>query len=276
MQHVRKGLFIGVLVAITLGTVACGGGSSGQDAEADAEWASLMEAKQALDGKRQDLADLRQQALEAEIAAGEEAAEGAEEAEGEMVAEAIDYAAEIEALESEVEAETDTFTQRLVAFLNADPMIEGEPPSQRQIDALRIKSSEDMILAQEWIDKGGDYKRAIDIYTTALVYDPDNVDLQGALAAAEENRWMSEERFSAVENGMSQAQVRSMLGQANLHNVRTYDDKDVVAWFYPTAEGGEAAAVWFRPDEGGALKVYQAKFEAVDPKKMAEEGVEGG
>ena len=82
---------------------------------------------------------------------------------------------------------------------------------------------------------------------------------------------MSEERFMAVEKGMGEVEVRSLLGQANLHNIRKYDDKDVVAWFYPTAEGGEAAAVWFRPDDAGALRVYQIKFQAVDPKKLAEE-----
>jgi hypothetical protein len=270
MQRVRFGLLIGLLVAITLGTVACGGGSSGGSAEADAEWAWLTEAKQTLDSKRQELSDLRRQATEAEIA-GEEAAEsGAEEVEGEVISEAIDCEAEIAALEEEIAADTDAFTQRLVVFLNADPMIEGEPPTERQTAALRLKSSEDIILAQEWIDKGGDYKRAIDIYTTALGFDPDNEELRSALEAAELNRWMSEERFAAVEKGMGEAEVRSLLGQANLHNVRRYDDKDVVAWFYPTAEGGAAAAVWFRPDDSGALRVYQIKFQAVDPKKMAE------
>lgn len=276
MQRVRYGLLIGVMVALVLGAVACGGGSSGQNAAADAEWASLMEAKKALDGKRKEIADLRRQAVDAEIAESEAELEGAEEAADEMEEEVIDFQAEIAALEEEIAADTDTFTQRLVAFLNADPMIEGEPPTQRQIDALRIKSSEDMILAKEWIDKGGDYKRAIDIYNTALVYDPDNPELQAALAAAESNRWMSEEKFAAVQNGMGEAQVRSLLGQANLHNVRTYEDKNVVAWFYPTAEDGAAAAVWFRPDKSGALKVYQAKFEAVDPKKMAEEAAAEG
>ncbi len=273
MQRVRSGLLIGVLVTITLGTVACGGGSSGQSAEADAEWAWLTEAKQSLDGKRQELSDLRQQAMEAEIGAEEAAEVGAEEVEGEMATEEVDFEAEITALEDEIAADTDAFTQRLVMFLNADPMIEGEPPTERQVAALRLKSSEDIILAQEWIDKGGDYKRAIDIYMTALGFDPDNDDLKQALADAESNRWMTEERFAVVEKGMGEVEVRSLLGQANLHNIRKYDDKDVVAWFYPTAEGGAAAAVWFRPDDAGAMKVYQIKFEAVDPKKFVE--VEG-
>ncbi|MEJ2086506.1 MAG: hypothetical protein P8Y44_12650 [Acidobacteriota bacterium] len=282
MQRVSIGLLIGVLVVITLGAVACSGGSSSQDAAAEAEWAWLTETKQSLDSKRQELAKLRMQAAEAadELGTVEEMTAAVEEqggtgedqeAVGEIGEEIVDLDAKLETLEEEVAAETDEFTQRLVQFLNADPMIEGEPPTERQIDALRMKSSEDMILAQEWIEKGGDYKRAIEIYETALMFDPDNPELAAALEEAEANRWMAEERFATVTKGMTQAEVRSLLGQANLHNIRKYEDKGVEAWFYPTAEDGSAAAVWFQPDKSGKLTVYQVKFEAVDPKQLAEE-----
>ena len=277
MQRVSIGLLIGVLVVITLGAVGCSGGSSSQDAAADAEWAWLTETKQSLDKKRQELAELRRQAAEEQDELGtveELAAEVEEEGEAGLEAideEIVDLDARIEALEEELAAETDEFTQRLVQFLNADPMIEGEPPTERQIAALRMKSSEDMILAQEWIEKGGDYKRAIEIYETALMFDPDNPELAAALEEAEANRWMAEERFATVTKGMTQTEVRSLLGQANLHNIRKYEDKGVEAWFYPTADDGSAAAVWFQPDKSGKLTVYQVKFEAVDPKQMAEE-----
>jgi hypothetical protein len=250
MKRVRIGLLVGVLIAMTLATVACGGGSSSGNAEADAEWAWLNDTKQDLDSQRQELADLRQQSAEAEIAGEAAAEEGAEEVEGEMVAEEVDIEAQIATLDEEVAAKADEFTLRLVTFLNDDAPNEGEPPTERYVAALRLKSDEDIILAQEWIEKGGDYKRALDIYKTALVYDPDNADLQAAKAEAE---------------------VRMLLGQANLHNVRKYDDKNVVAWFYPTAEGGVAAAVWFQPDDDGVQRVYQIKFQAVDPKRLAEE-----
>jgi len=277
MQRVSIGLLIGVLVVITLGAVGCSGGSSSQDAAADAEWTWLTETKQSLDKKRQELAELRRQAAEEQDEVGtveEVAAEVEEEGEeglGTIEEEIDDLDARIDALEEELAAETDEFTQRLVQFLNADPMIEGEPPTERQIAALRMKSSEDMILAQEWIEKGGDYKRAIEIYETALMFDPDNPELAAALEEAQANRWMAEERFAMVTKGMTQAEVRSLLGQANLHNIRKYEDKGVEAWFYPTAEDGSAAAVWFQPDKSGTLTVYQVKFEAVDPKQLAEE-----
>ena len=152
-------------------------------------------------------------------------------------------------------------------------MIEGEPPSERQLAALHMKSDEDIALAKEWIDKGGDYKRAIDIYTNALRFDPGNEALEQALAEAEELRFMSAERFAAAKKGMTEAEVREALGQVNLHNIKTFPDGkvEVVAWFYPTADNGAAAAVWFR-DEKDAKKVYKLNYEEVKPKAAAEAG----
>ena len=185
---------------------------------------------------------------------------------------AEDLAAQLEQLEGEIESLTEEFGNRLVAYINADPMIEGEEPTEQQVQALRMKSGEDIILAQEWIEKGGDYKRAIEIISTALLYDADNPELQAALAKAEADRYMDQERWAAVEKGMTEDDVRQALGQVNLHNIREYPDKNVVAWFYPTAEDGSAAAVWFQPNKKTeVLEVYQIKFEAINPETAGEE-----
>jgi len=282
MHRTRTGYLVGAALAVVVLVVACGGGGPSKEEQLKAEeWAWLTDTKQTLDIKRQELADLVAQAeMEAaeateevteEVAEGaEEVAEGAEEV-GEAVAE-IDLGDQIEELGAEVEDLTETFSNRLVAFLNSDPMIEGEEPTESQINALRMKSSEDVILAQEWITRGGDYKRAIEIINTAMMFDEGNPELEAALADFEANRFMTEEKFAAAEKGMGEADIRRVLGQANLHNVREYPDKEVVAWFYPTAEDGKAAAVWFQPDkETGVLEVYQIKFEAIDPTQMAEE-----
>lgn len=275
MQRTRFGLMVGAALVVVL-LAACGGGGSAKEDQAKAEeWAWLTEAKQNLDSKRQELADLTVQAEREAVEVSEEVAEEVGEEAAEEVGEAVtevDLGTQITELEAEVETLTDEFSNRLVAFINADPMIEGEEPTESQMNALRMKSSEDVVLAQEWIVKGGDYKRAIEIINTALMFDADNPELQAALAEFEANRYMTEERFATAEKGMTEAQIRSVLGQVNLHNVREYPDKDVVAWFYPTAEGGKAAAVWFQPNEKtGILEVYQIKFEAIDPSQMAEE-----
>ena len=276
MQRTRTGYLVGAALVVVVLVAACGGGGPSKEEQAKAEeWAWLTETKQTLDAKRQEMADLTAQ-MEAEaMAAAEEEAEPAEEvAEGEegAVVEEVDLAAQMETLNGEVEAMTEEFSNRLVAFINADPMIEGEEPTESQINALRMKSSEDIILAQEWIVRGGDYKRAIEIINTAMMFDPGNPELEAALADFEANRYMTEEKFAAAEKGMTEADIRRVLGQVNLHNVREYPDKDVVAWFYPTAEDGSAAAVWFQPDKDtGVLEAYQIKFKAIDPSQMAEE-----
>lgn len=260
MQQTHRGFLVCAVLAVLALSVACGGGGAAKEDQAKTEeWAWLTETQQTLVSKRQELADLKAQV---EAVAEVEVAEGDPEA----AAATEDLAAQIEVLGGEVEALTEEFGNRLVGFINADPMIEGEPPTERQIEALRMKSGEDIILAEEWIERGGDYKRAIEIISTALLYDADNEELKAALARAEADRYMSEERWAAAKKGMTEDQIRKVLGQVNLHNIREYPDKDVVAWFYPTAEDGSAAAVWFQPNKkSGALEVYQIKFEAIKP-----------
>ncbi len=233
----------GLLLAALL--VGCGAPPGGADDLALAqEWAWLQEAKGALDARRVELAELQEQA-----AAPDATPEGVQR---------------LAQLDLEVGAQAEQFATRLVAFLNGDPMLEGVPPSERQMAAVRMKSAEDLILAQEWIDKGGDYKRALEIYDTALALDPDNTELQAARAAAALARLMSPERFARASLGMSQAQVRALLGAPNLNNIREFADRGVVAWFYPTSERGDAAGVWFEVDaESGLSRVYQVEYEAI-------------
>ncbi len=265
MQQTHRGLLVCAVVAALVLSVACGGGGAAKEDQAKLEeWTWLTDTQEELTAKRQELADLME---EQKAAAAAEPAEGEPaEGEAELADTGEDLEAQIERLGGEVEALTEEFGNRLVTYINADPMIEGEPPTEQQIQALRMKSGEDIILAEEWIEKGGDYKRAIEILSTALLYDEDNPDLQAALERAEADRYMSEERWAAVKKGMSEDEVREALGQVNLHNVREYPDKNVVAWFYPTAEDGSAAAVWFQPNKKTeALEVYQIKFEAISP-----------
>lgn len=270
MQWTRSAVLV-CLVALVM--VACGpAGPSELELEQEAEWASLQEVKQALEEQRQKLADLRQQVAEAPAEAEGEEAEGEEGVEGEGEAEPMPTADDVAALETEISGKAEDFGGRLVSFLNNDPMIEGEPPTERQLAALHMKSTEDIALAQEWIDKGGDYKRAIDIYNNALRFDPGNEAVEAALALATENRYMSAERFEAAKKGMSEAEVRAALGQVNLHNIKPFPDRKVIAWFYPTADNGAAAAVWFREEKDGSNTVYGLNYEEVKPKDQQQAG----
>ena len=267
MRLVRRLSLVYLAVVVVLSIGACGTGEPEVDEAREAEWASLVEAKGQLDALREEKAELEamiETAAGAEDEEGEDAAEG-DEAAGDA-ATPEEMASQVASMEEEIVASADAFMEGLVAYLNADPMIEGEEPTERQIAALRMKSSEDMVLAQEYIDKGGDYQRAITIYQNSLMVDPDNEDLKAALEQAMTDRYMSEERFALAKKGMTQDEIRAVLGQVNLYNIREYEDRGVTAWFYPTAEGGYAAAVWFRENKrSGELEAYQLKYDAVSP-----------
>jgi len=228
------------------------------------EMASLRQEKEALEALRAQKQQIAQQ-LESASAEQPAAEEGSEAPTAE------DLQTQLTQLETNLETQAGDFYQHVVEFINSDPPVEGEPRTEIQNEAITLKSDEDMLLAQEYIDKGGDYRRAISIYQDALRVDPDNAKLQQALAQAEEMRWMTQERFSQVKKGMTEAQVRELLGQPNLFNVRDYEDKGVTAWFYPKDEAGAAAAVWFR---GKDKKVYRVNFNELEG-KGEEQGSEG-
>lgn len=232
-------VWIGGLAIAALTLLACGGEAAEQAASAEArkaEWTWLEGAKQGLDGKRAQLASLQAQA-----AAG------------------ADVAAQVEALHKEVDAAEDELGGRLAAYINGDPPLMGEPLKPEQLAAMRMKASEDIVIAKEFIVLGGDYRKAIEIYQGLLRVDPENGEVKAALAEAEANRYMTEERFAAAKKGMTMDEVRAALGTPYLRNVKEYPEKKVTAWFYPTNEAGDAAGVWFNEEK----QVYQVAFAAV-------------
>jgi tetratricopeptide (TPR) repeat protein len=131
-----------------------------------------------------------------------------------------------------------------------------------------MKSDEDILLAREYIEEGGDYRRAIEIYETALAADPDNARLKQELEATKARRYMTAARFGQVKEGMTQDEVRRLLGSPNLQDVRVYPDRGVTAWFYPKDASGAAAAVWFQKKAAAAgmiAEVYLLDFDAIQP-----------
>lgn len=222
---------------------ACGGGE-----KSEGNLAAKAEARKAewtwLENAHKELQEMRAQV--ATLAANPETA------------------AQVEGVQQQIDAKTDELGRRLVQYINDDPPIQGEAMKPEQLAAFRLKSAEDMVVAAEFIDKGGDYRRALDIYRAALAVDPDNAELKGALDKAESMRLVTPERFALVKKGMTQDEVRQVLGQVYLRNVKEYPEKNIVSWFYPTADDGHAAAVYFSK-KGDKVQVYQATFDAVKP-----------
>jgi len=210
----------------------------GRAVAADAEWAWLQTAKKTLDSRRAELA------LARKGGAGPGVADTATR-------------------EKEVAALADELGRRLIDFINADPPVEGERLSGRRLAAVRMKSDEDIAVAREFIDRGGDFQRAIEIYEAALEVDPDNPLLQQALDSARASRYMTAERFAQVKKGMTLDEVKALVGQPNLRDVREFPDRGILAWFFTRDAEGRAAAVWFAKEKG-TFTVYMADFHAIE------------
>jgi tetratricopeptide (TPR) repeat protein len=276
------------LVLFTLFTsvalvLACGPSEeeAATTARAD-EWAAIQSDRAALTDLRAQLEAARERteaAGEAPAAAASQGAPpaadvqaGAPEAPETAAPPQAPETAEEQQLQTKVDEATDRFLERLVTFINENAGFQGEAPPPEVAEAIRTKSAEDLLLAKEYIERGGDYAKAIDILESAKVVDPGNPDLEAALAEAQRFRYMDEERFSRVEKGMTESEVRRELGQVKHQNVRQYEDGKVIAWFYPK-EGGAAAAIFFRPKDDELL-VYDTNFNAVE--SAAERAGEAG
>ncbi|MFL6197710.1 MAG: hypothetical protein ACJ76J_00900 [Thermoanaerobaculia bacterium] len=219
-----------------------------QDEVAVAQWDWLEQTKQRLDAQRARLAQLEAARL------------------GEKTRPSAPPSEELARLRKEVDDLAAELNRRLVEYVNANASAAsgGETPGERQLAAIRMKSDEDIRLAREYIEEGGDYRRAIEIYETALAADPDNPRLRAELETARARRYVTRERFALVREGMTQDEIRRLLGPPNLLDVRDYPERGVTAWFYPKDASGAAAAVWFRKGEPSP-EAYLLDFDAIQP-----------
>lgn len=169
----------------------------------------------------------------------------------------------------EVASRAAEYHRRLERFVETHGPEPGQPASGEERAALHMRSDEEVRAARQFIARAGDYRRAIEICRSALELDPGYPPLERLLAAAEADRYVTPERFAKVKPGMTADAVRALLGPPNRHNVRDYPERRLVAWFYPKDETGAAAAVWFQRLTTGPGLVFQADFDAVDPRREA-------
>ncbi len=264
MRRGRQLFALPVVALALLAVLGCGATDEvdEQAAKAAEDWAWLQQAKTEMDGKRAELMELQGQ-----IAAGPEE-EGESPGEGEGAEAAApppspeELATQAEALQQEVYGLADTFGARLAQFINDQGISVGGELTEMQAGAIRMKSDEDIELARDYIERGGEYQRAIDIYSQAMIFEPDYDRLLAAKADAETKRYMTEERMAEVKKNMTEAEVRALLGTPKTQNVREFEQGGVVGWFYPKEEPNTAAAVFFK-EKKGEFKVYKTDFEAV-------------
>lgn len=271
----RSFLALASLVLLALFAACSGGGQDDSAEQASAQWNEIQEQKKKLDAQRAELLQLEEQLVAAdaaedgEQAAGDADSEGSEDAETEpaeapMTPEEIQ--AKIDDLRSDMTSETDALYGKVVETINNSGLVEGAELTPEQRQAFDMKAEIDIIYAQEYIDRGGDYQRAIDIYSQALRSDPTNEKLLAAKAEAEKLQHMDEERFSLVKKGMTQAEVRGVLGTVKNTNVREFTEQNRIGWFYRKEDGG-AAGVYFKEKSQGSdnwvVEIFD--FDAIKP-----------
>lgn len=266
----RSLLALAPLVLLVL-FVACSGGEQDDAAQQEsALWTQLDEQKSQLDTQLSQLEELEQQLVAIDAAGddAEAAPEGDEATEGEqpVVKTPEEIQAEIDELRSNISSATDDLYGKVVEAINNSGLVEGAELTPDQRKAFDMKAEIDIIYAQEYIDRGGDYQRAIDIYSQALRSDPTNQKLLDAKALAEQLQHMDEERFAQVKKGMTQGQVQEVLGTVKNTNVREFTEQNRIGWFYRKEDGG-AAGVYFKEKKSGSgdwvVEIFD--FDAIKP-----------
>lgn len=247
-----------LLLALSLVAVAaCGPDEAEVAAAARAEeWTAIETARATLQEKRAELAELADQ-MAADV-------EEIEIPDGQT---AEDVLAELESKVNNLQAETERLSgelgTRLVAFINDAGLVQGEEVPAEVQSAFRMKASEDLLVADEYGDKGGDWARAIAIAEELLKNDPENEEIQARLAHYNDMRYMSEERFAAAEIGMTPEEVIAALGVPGRGNDREFDN-GTRAFFYLTGEDRGAAAVYFQT-RNGEMQAYKVDYTAIEP-----------
>ncbi len=172
--------------------------------------------------------------------------------------------ARIEELTATTSDGYDALQEKLADFLTV--ALNEFPEAPETAQGLEIYAKEAIFNADDVIAKSGDYKKAIEIVQTAKNYyesiglDP-LPELAEKMAAYDEMRFITRERFDQIKKGMTMDEVAAVAGVPYYMNKKKDEKRGIEYWLYPKREGG-AAAVYFNKKG----KVYSLKFDAVKPK----------
>jgi hypothetical protein len=247
-----------VLVAAVGLLQGCSRGPSEEElklAEFQSEFATVEDSYDALVELRSEIDDAR-----AKLAELEEIPEG--KLTDEQAAELEAVQARLEGADAELETAFEQVQEQLAGVLNVG--INDFPNSPETASALVMYSDEAILVAEDMVEKAGDYKKAIDHLSNAqgyfeaaglTPYHP----LIAKIQELEDWRFITKERFDAVKKGMTKDEVTDLVGEVYYRNVQESPSKGVETWLYKKREGG-AAAFYFKIKTG---KVYDKNFDAV-------------
>src|SRR5581483_9841101 len=203
----RISLALLAIVSLSAMTAGCRDGVTGRAAAARArEWATITAEKRALDVARTALREERARLRSAPV-----------RADGTLADEAsASLQKDVDARERAVASASRALEERLQRFATGFTVRAGEAPPPALVAAVHLKSDEDIAIAQEWIERGGDYRHALAIYEAQQRIDPAYAPLAEAIAHARDMRAVTPARCAQVRPGMSAVEVRALLGPVNV------------------------------------------------------------
>jgi hypothetical protein len=232
----KKFSLLALIAAFALTWVACG---------PNAEERKAMEMKRKADAAKAQMEAAREPmiAARAELDAARAELKAAEGYPKELVEKINGLEAKLFPLAGEFRKTANEY----LAFSGAKP---GETMTAEQRQVIDWMVDEQLLAAQEHIDKAGDYGKAIEIYDQILAGDMGNAKVEAAKASAEKLRYMDEARFALVQKGMTQKQVRATVGSVLRGSSQAYPDKGLIGWFY-AKDADKYAGVYFKEQNRG-------------------------
>jgi hypothetical protein len=256
--------FVGVIITLSL-VNGCSRGPSEEElkqAELAEQFATITQLYETVLQTRADLASARSSVAEIESVAERQRTD-------DQKAMLEQLPARIEELTATQDATFEELQGNLAEYLNV--ALNEFPDSPDTARALEIYSEEAIIVADDIVQKSGDYSKAIDHLASAenLFHQSGmtpHPPLVTRISELDDWRFITRERFDAVKKDMTKEEVKELVGVPYYQNVKVDEKRGVEMWLYRKREGG-AAAISFRIKTG---KVYHMNFDAVKP-KVAEE-----
>lgn len=109
-----------------------------------------------------------------------------------------------------------------------------------------LLAREKILLGDQYMNVLSRYDKAIDLYKTALEYEPSSTAAQERIAAAEQRRFVSMSAFAGVKQGMKEDDVRRLVGLPREDWIKqvVQNNRVYAVWIYPKSDGG-ASAIYF-------------------------------
>jgi hypothetical protein len=213
----------------------------------------------------QDLQQVRADLVAAEVSLAEIEAMKERDRSEEQMAELEELPAQIGTLNATKDERYEAVQATLADFLNV--ALNDFPEHPGTVQGLSIYADEAILIARDTVVQAGDYKKAIDqLGAAASYYDsldlPPYQPLVDEIAALDEMRFITRERFDLVKKNMTMDEVKETAGCPYYQNIQQNEKQGVETWLYRKREGG-AAAIYFKMKSS---KVYNKNFEAVKMK----------